>query len=141
MSKAFKAQGSILQSDLGAGGGTFTEIAEVTKIARTGGKSDMADVTNMDSPSAYREYLPTLLDAGDISIDGNYLGNQDASQASFQALFDNQTLSTWEIVLPQSFGTWTFSAYVSAFDFDLPHDKQATFSAKLKITGKPSFSS
>lgn len=140
MSKAFKAQGSILQTDQGLGGG-FTEIAEITKIARTGGKSDLQDVTNMDSPSSYREFLPTLLDAGDIAMDGNYLGNQDASQQTFQTMFDNQTLAVWQIVLPNSFGTWQFSAYVSAFDFDLPHDKQATFSAKLKITGAPTFTS
>ncbi len=144
MSLAFKGQGTQLQSDFGTGG-TFTTIAEITKVQRTGGKSDLADVTNLDSPDSYREYLPTLLTAGDISIDGNYLGNQDGSQAQFQTMFDQQTKANWQIVLPaanggtSSLGTWTFAAYVASFDFDLPHDKQATFTAKLTITGKPTF--
>lgn len=138
MSQAFKAQGTILQGDFGSGG-TQTPVAEIVKIQRTGGKSDLADVTNLQSPSAFREYLPTLLDAGEVSLDGNYLGNEDDSQQSFQTMFNNQTLGAWSIILPSSRGTWTFSAYVSSFDFDLPHDKQATFTAKLKITGAPTF--
>jgi len=116
-------------------------IAELTKISRSGSKSDLADVTNMDSVGAYREFLPTLLDAGDLSLEGNYLGNQEATQQSLQTLFDNQTLSTGcTLVAPGGRGTLTFSCYVSEPpNPDFSHDKPATFSAKLKITGKPTF--
>jgi predicted secreted protein len=132
MSNAFKAQGTLLKR---AG----TTIAEVVNIQRSGSKADLADVTNMDSSGAYREYLPTLLDGGEISATLNYLGNADATQANLQSDFDSQSLQTWTIVLPGGKGTWTFSAYVTDVSFNLPHDKQAELSTKLKITGQPTF--
>ncbi len=143
MSKSFRPQGIVLQTDKGTG--TFEPIAEVKKIDFTGGKADMADVTNQDSVGAHREFLPTLLDAGELSFDGNYLGNLDASQADLQTLFEGQTLSQWKIILPippgetVSRGTWSFAAYVNAFDPVFPVDKEASFTAKLKITGPRTF--
>ena len=145
-SKSFRPQGLLLQQDNPAGsGGGFTTIAEVKKVDFTGGKADTADVTNQDSLGAYREHLPTLLDAGELSFDGNYLGNVDTTQAELQTTFDSQILSSWQIVLPippgeaASRGTWTFKAYVTSFDPQFPVDKEATFTAKLKITGPRTF--
>lgn len=138
MSLAFKGQGAAINL---AG----TAIAEVTKIQRSGAKADFADVTNMQSVGAYREVLPTLLDPGEISCDANYLGNQSSAQTLLQTEFDAQTLGNWTIVLPPKPGTttsagqWAFTAYVSSVDFDLPVDKEAKLSFKLKITGKPIF--
>jgi predicted secreted protein len=145
-SKSFRPQGLLLQQDNPAGSNAgFTTIAEVKKVDFTGGKADTADVTNMDSTGAYREFLPTLLDAGELSFDGNYLGNVDTTQAELQSTFDSQVLSNWKIVLPTppgeltSRGTWTFKAYVTSFDPQFPTDKEASFTAKLKITGPRTF--
>ncbi len=132
MSGAFKAQGSVLSR---AG----TAIAECVTIDGSGSKADIADVTNMDSPGAYREKLPTLLDAGEISVTANHLGNANANQTVLQTDFDAQTLSDWTIDLPNGLGTYSFQAYVGSVDFKLPHDKQAEFSFKLIITGPRTF--
>lgn len=139
MSLAIKGQGA----SISVGG---QAIAEVTKIQRSGAKADFADVTNFQSVGAYREVLPTLLDPGEISCDANYLGNQSAAQTLLQTEFDAQTLGNWTIVLPPKPGTttgsagqWAFTAYVSSVDFDLPLDKEAKLSFKLKLTGKPVF--
>lgn len=146
MSKAFRPQGLLLQVDNPAGSGAgFTTIAEVKKVDFTGGKADTADVTNMDSTGAYREFLPTLLDAGELSFDGNYLGNADITQAELQSTFDSQILASWKIVLPTppgesvSRGTWSFLAFVTSFDPSFPIDKESSFTAKLKITGARTF--
>jgi predicted secreted protein len=134
MSNSIAARGS----QLGRGSGsptTYTTIAEVLKINRSGSKSDMADVTNMDSPSNFREFLPTLLDSGEVSFDCNFIPGSSI-QATLLSDFNNQTLSPWKIELPGGTeGNWTFNAYVISDDFDLPIDKQATKSVKLKITG------
>jgi predicted secreted protein len=139
-SRAFAGQGTQLQLGSGtpAAPGSYTTIAEVTKIQRSGSKMDIVDTTNMDSIGAYREKLPTLLDGGDISLDCNYVP-QDSTQQSLQTLFDNRTLAPWQIVLPNSLGTWNFNAYVAQVDFDLMTDKASTFTSKLTITGKPVF--
>jgi predicted secreted protein len=139
-SRAFAGQGSQLQLGAGtpAAPGAYTTIAEVTKIQRSGSKMDLVDVTNMDSIGAYREKLATLLDAGDVAFDMNYIPS-DVTQQSLQALFDNRTLAPWQIVLPNSLGTWNFNAYLMSNDFDLSTDKASTLTAKLSITGKPVF--
>ena len=47
----------------------FDTIAEVTGITGPGEKMDTIECTHMESPSAYKEYLPSLLDAGEVSFD------------------------------------------------------------------------
>lgn len=145
-SKAFRSQGLLLQVDNPAGSGSgFNTVAEAKKVGFTGGKADTTDVTSQDSVGAYREFLPTLLDAGELSFDGNYLGNIEATQSELQTTFDNQILANWQIVLPTpqneiaSRGTWSFKAYVTSFDPDFPVDKEASFTCKLKITGPRTF--
>lgn len=138
MSNAFAGQGSKLKRGDGGGTEAFTAISEITNIQRTGSKADQVDVTNMDSTGAYREYIPTLLDAGEVSFTGNYIPG-DATQAQLQTDFDNRRLGNWQITLPNSLGHWAFAAFVTGFDFDLSHDKQSTITCKLKVTGKPLF--
>jgi predicted secreted protein len=132
MSNAFAARSSKLQRS--PDNSTFTTIAEVLKINGSGGKSDLADVTNMDSPSSFREKLPTLLDSGDVSFDVNWIpGNTTQTQLTTD--FNNQTLLYWKILLPNGTNGLTFQAYVTDKNFDLPIDKQGTKSLKLTITG------
>jgi predicted secreted protein len=144
-SQAFAPIGSVLEvMDESLSPPAYIKIAELQTIQRSGSKSDLADVTNMESIGGYREYLATLRDAGDVSFSGNYIPN-DATQQQLQTLFDGATLSAWQIVLPPgdgyptSLGTWAFNAYVASNDYDLPHDKEGKISGKLKITGKPTF--
>jgi predicted secreted protein len=137
MSKAFAGQGTMLQR---AG----VTVAELTKVQGSGSKADVIDVSNMDSPNAYREKIITLLDAGEITLDGNLVAG-DATQAAVQADFDGRVLSAWTIILPVdpnttvTRGHWAFNAYVTSIDFDLQHDKQGTISAKLTISGARTF--
>jgi predicted secreted protein len=137
MSQAFAPRGTQLQRGSG-GGPTYATIAEVTKIARSGSKADLADVTNMDSPDNFREYLPTLLDSGEVTFDCNLIPGS-ATQAAVLTDFNTQQLSPWKLVLPNSLGHWAFNAYVIDDDFDLPIDKQGTKQVKLKITGAVTF--
>lgn len=137
-SRAFAGQGTQLQLGDGADPESFSTIAEITKVQRSGSKMDLVDVTNMDSIGAYREKLATLLDAGQISFDANYIP-QDATQTGLQAQFDGRILSNWKIVLPGGRGTFSFKAYSTSADFDLSVDKASTFSGKLDITGAPTF--
>jgi predicted secreted protein len=130
---AGKAQGSQLKRN-----GTL--IAECINIDGSGAKADMQDATNMDSTGGYREYVPTLLDAGEISVNCNHLGSAGTTQTDLQSDFDNQALQSWTIDLPPALGgTYSFNAYVTAVDFKLAHDKLAEFSFKLKITGPRTF--
>lgn len=134
-SQAFAPRGTQLQRGTNPLAPTgYTTIAEVIKITRSGSKADLADVTNMDS-GVFREFLPTVLDSGEVSIEFNLLPGS-ATQATLLSDFNNQTLSPYKIELPGgTLGTWIFNAYVVSDDFDLEYSKQGHKTVKLKITG------
>jgi predicted secreted protein len=140
-SAAYAGRGTQLQRGNGASPEVFTTIAELKKVTRAGSKADLADVTNMDSPTAYREKLPTLVDPGEVNFEGNYVPNDGSQQTAFTD-FGSQAKHNWQIVLPNSLGTWSFAGYITAYDVpDSQVDKEVTFSGKLTITGAPTFAS
>ena len=132
MSQAFAPRGTLIQHS--TDDTTWLSIAEVKKIQSTGSKADLADVTNMDSPSSFREFLATLVDSGEISLDCNFIP-KNAGQQILDSDFNAQTLAWYMIVLPNSLGQAQFRAYVASKDFDLPVDKEGSRAIKLKITG------
>src|SRR5712691_6503407 len=97
MSKSFKGTGTQLQRDDGTG--AFTLITELKNVDPAGAKSDFEDVSNLDSPSNYKEWLPTMLEAGEVNADGNFISD-DVQQAALQTDFNNQALRNYKIVLP-----------------------------------------
>ena len=142
-SQAFAGRSTVLQYSTNPPSVAYTQLQEVKTIAFSGTKADLADVTNMNS-SNFKEWLPTLIDSGDLSVAGNLIPN-DASEAAVINFFNNQTLTFWEIVLPAgpgfptSEGTFSFTAFVVGVDRNLPVEKEATISLKLKVTGIISF--
>jgi len=133
MSGAFKGQGTQLQR---AG----VTVAEVINISGPSGKVDFDDATNMDSPSSFKEWIPTLQDAGEISFTANFLGAAETTQAQLIADKNNFTLSAWTIVFVGGHGQIDFDAYVADFAFKIPHDKKVEVDVKFKITGAVSIS-
>ena|SRR5579883_183363 len=138
--QSFVAQGLLLNRGNADGPPeTFSTVAEITKVDLSGGKTKMEDATNFDS-QGWAEKIPGITDAGDITVEGNYLGNTDVSQKNLEADFEGKIKHNWKIVLPGGRGTWgPFSAYVTSFDPSLPNDKKATFKLTLTITGSRSF--
>jgi predicted secreted protein len=131
-SAAFVSRGAILSYETQTSIG-FLPLSEIKDISFTGAKFDLADVTNYES-GVFREWLTTLADSGEVALTGNYIPG-DTSQAALLGFFNAGTLVSWQITLPNSLGTITFKAYVSSLEHALPLDKEATISAKLKVTG------
>lgn len=137
-SQAFTGRGSVLQ--IGSGGSspyTFEQVAEVKKIQFSGTKYDLADVTNMQS-TPFREWLPTLADSGELAFEANMIPG-DASQQHVLNYFNNATLLPVQVVLPNGLGVFAFNGYVTSFERDLPIDKEAMITGKIKITGQIQF--
>lgn len=131
-SKAFVSRGAVIGYQTNPSVG-FLPLAEIKEINFTGAKYDLDDVTNYESGN-FREWITTLADSGELSFTGNYIPS-DTSQQSLLSFFNAGTLVQWEIQLPNSLGTITFSAYVQSLEHNLPLDKAATITGKLKITG------
>jgi len=114
-----------------------TAIAELTNIGGPALSADTIEATSHDSADGYREFLQGLRDGGEISIEGNFIpGN--AGQVALVTDLNDGSLDEYTITFPVAMATtWTFDAIVTAFESSSPFDDKASFTATLKVSGKP----
>lgn len=144
--QAFAGQGATLEY---TDGSVYTKLGQIKTIDFTGAKTQMDNISNMDSPSAYEEYLPTMISAGEVSFEGVMQPDADVggTTATLQAKQDARELLTWKLIEPSTTltgsqttpATFGFSAYISELSFKLAFDKATIFSGKLTITGPRTF--
>lgn len=132
---AFPGRGSYL-SNGGTAGTSYTRVGQLRKFGPLGGKADFDDISNLDSPTIFKEYLKTLCDGSALAIDGV----MNSADPTFQALFTNlaaagaAALNYWQITLTDS-STIVFQAYVEMVDFSVEYNKALAFKGSLKIVG------
>jgi hypothetical protein len=129
---AIAAQGVTLQRD----GNT---IAEISKISGMETVLETADVTTLGSADNFKEYIGTLLDVSELSLEGNFISSDTNGQIGLQTDHLARTLQTFILTFPTAItATWTFTAYVTKFATG-PYEAggKLSFSASLKISGKP----
>ena len=114
-------------------------IAELTAVDFTGMTLDMIDVSSMDSPGQFREYVAGMKDGGEISIEGNFT-TATAANVLVNLLSAGTKTTGATIVYPTSpVATLTFDCFVTAYEVTAPFDGKIGFSGTLKVTGKPIF--
>lgn len=113
----------------------LTPVASLTGITGLDLTADEVDVTAHDSADGYREYLQGLRDGGSVSLEGNFFN--DDSQLALKDLFDAGSVVAMEIAFPNSLATWSFNGFVTGLSTDAPMDDKISFSATVKVTGKP----
>jgi len=135
---AFTGKGARLSVSID--GTTFTLVKQLQKISSSGQKANFAEITNLDSPNAFIERIPTTLDSGTLSA--TVVANpNDAGQLMLLAAFQAQTKLTCKLQYPpvgaQTTGLLkTFSAYVSSAPMPSASVTDAsTFDVELTITG------
>jgi hypothetical protein len=115
---------------------TYTTLAEVKTFSQSGSKQDYDDITNMDSPSSFREYLATLNDSGEMGFDLIFFPGNSIQQ-QLRSDFNNQTLLYWKVLLANGTNGISFTGYVQTpGDLEVNIDKAVMRKgAKIKITG------
>lgn len=137
-SVGFTGKGAALS--ISSDGTTFTVVKQIQKISSSGQKANFADITNIDSPSAFIERIPTTLDSGTLGF--TVVSNPaDPGQLMLLAAFQAQTKLSCKLQYP-AVGTQTvgllkeFSAYVSSAPMPSAAVGDAsTFDSELTITG------
>lgn len=110
-------------------------IANLTSIGEIGVESEEIDTTDLDSPNNYKEFIAGSKDAGEVAVAGNI--KDEANVEKMLALAESQTLETWNVTYPSG-AKWVFKAFVKSFkDGEKTTDGLATFTAALRISGKP----
>lgn len=129
---AYQGRGSSLQTS--PDGSSFTTVAQLQKFSFGGMKSTLEDITNLSSPTAFKEVLPTIVDPGDVSFNG-ILDPQNASINNLSTLLQNRTLEYFKILLTDGTAI-TFQGYVTEYvPADVDYSKAILFSGKVSITG------
>jgi len=114
------------------GGGTYDDVAEVTSVKPPSYSRDAIDATHMASPNSFREYVAGLMDAGEASIELNYVpAVSDVIIAAMTAGAGN-----FQITMPNSV-KFQFAGIVTAYEPDAPLDDKMSASITIKVSGKP----
>lgn len=125
--------------------GDWLTIAEQLKIDGPNLSSDDVEVTNHDSPGGIKEYIPALMDTGEVNFEGNFIPGNTSQQ---QLITDqkNRIVSDWRIVLPTADSIdnrekWSFQGYIKGLSFSSPVPSQMTISGTMKLAGEAILSS
>lgn len=139
-STATASYGTLLKQGDGAMSEAFTSITEVTNLSSPGMKLDLQEVTNMESPTAWREFIATLKDAGEVTVEFNGLP-AETQQVALRTCLVNKTKRNFRITFTDSGPTtWNFSGFVTNFQY-VPGDVNGALkgNATIKITGAMTF--
>lgn len=119
--------------------GTPNTIAGLTSIGEIGTESGEIDVTTLDSPDGFREFLAGLKDGGEIPFEGFV-----TTESDFEALMDladAQTNESWEVEWPDGAKAW-FVAFVKSCKTSATEVEGAKgFTGTFRVSGKPVYSS
>ena len=112
-------------------------VAHLTSIGEIGLESEEIDVTDLDSPDDFKEYIAGTKDGGEVPISGNMV--DDSLVSKMYGLANSRSVEEWEVEYPSG-AKWSFKAFVKSFkDGEKTTDGIGTFSATLRVSGKPTF--
>lgn len=136
MSDAMSSQGTYISTLVdGSSPAQWIELAEVTNIGGPRETSEELDVTHLRSPGAYREFIQSFKDGGELPLTLNFLpsnATQNAYRADFEA--DPQPVRTRRITWPDG-GTDTFSSFVKGVGRQAQVGQKLTLDITLRISG------
>jgi predicted secreted protein len=115
MSNALPSYGTLLQLSDGASPPNYSSIAEIRSIGDVGGEREVIEVTHMESPGAWKEFLGGMIDSLDVSLDLNYLPQNPTHKAMLANLQQTalaNVVNPYRITLPD-YGATGYTATVS----------------------------
>jgi predicted secreted protein len=118
----------------------YVTVGEVTSIKMPGLKRDAVDATHTESTDKYREFIPGLKDAGEVTVEMNFVSNSNTDKL-IRTRFDADTLTQCRIQFPGASpaDTITFNAIFTSYEADGPVDGIMKATLTMKISGKPTY--
>ena len=122
--------------DIAASPIAYVTVGEVTNITLPNLTRDAVDATHTESTGAWRESIPGLKDAGEVSIEMNYV-HQSATDALIRAQFASNELTLCKILFDTSPEDGvSFSAIVTGYEVQAPLDDKVAATLTLKVSGQ-----
>jgi len=112
-------------------------VAGLTSIGEIGGEASEIDVTSLDSPNRYREFIALLKDGGEVSLEG-FLKDSTNAEDMFE-LFESLEIVEWKVELPNS-DTVEFEAFVKSFKLSgIEVEGAVGFTGALRLSGSVTY--
>jgi predicted secreted protein len=133
------ALGMVVAFGTATGTATTATLTNVTNISGLGGDVEEIDVTSHDSSGAYREFVASFLDAGEVTFDINFDPNQATHRATTGGILylrDQRLVVPWKLTFPGTpVHTTTFQGFVKGAPFDAPFDDKLSATVTVRVTG------
>ena len=116
----------------------FATIAEVKDIKGPKLKADVEDATSHDSTDGWKEFIPTLIEGGEVTFDIQFVptGATHSYVAGLLKLYVDRTLRNFQLVFPDA-TTWVMPAFVTGFEPENTLKGISKADVTLQISGKP----
>jgi len=121
----------------------YTTIGNVTTITGPGQARDPIDISTMDSTSKFREFIPGMSDAGEITCELNYDGSaagtaNELLKGTYCGMMSTVTDLDWTITLPDT-SKYSCNGFVTGLGHAIPFDDKVTQSLTIKLSGVPTY--
>jgi hypothetical protein len=116
----------------------FTDIAFVTAITPPGMSRDSIDVSHMQSPDEWREFIAGMKDAGEMSVELNFLPGGTALTALLAELnlASASATKSRRILFPDN-SFLEFNAFLTGLTPEVPMAEKMVATATFKLSGRP----
>ena len=128
MAAGERAQGTKLKLTVNS---TITEIANVLNIDGPNMSRGAIDVTHLGS-GEQMDFLPGLLDEGEVSLTINYEPGGVTHQALTDSLLSGAS-ETWSIIPPTTTAPWPFTGFLTAFGGKYPVGDKIQADITIKV--------
>lgn len=111
----------------------FTAVAKVRNISGPSIAADAVDITNMDSPSGFKEFLKGMKDPGEITFE---LIATATGLDALEAEMAKTTPTNYQVVYPSPISkTYAFKAFMTGMNHEAPTEDAIVVSCTYKIAG------
>jgi len=143
MSDGIHGHGTSLKVSANTQVTTVTTIGNIISISGADQTRDALDISTMDSADKFREFIPGMLDSGEITFELNYDGTAGGTANALQLLKTNAA-QYWHITFPDhtteaSKSDLYCQGFITALGHAIPFDDKVTQSVTVKLTEELTF--
>jgi len=140
MSDGIHGHGTSLKVSANTQVTTVTTIGNIISISGPNQSRDSIDISTMDSTNKFREFIPGMLDSGEITFELNYDGTALGTAHALQLLKTN-TAQYWHITFPDHTTETSKSdiyclGFITALGHAIPFDDKVTQSVTVKTRSR-----
>lgn len=113
--------------------------ADIVSVSGFNTQRTSVDVSHLNSPNQWKEFLAGMKDAGEISIDVHHDADIDVDAVLYDLETDTLTL-TFPLKAGQSTAaTFVCDAFCTGYQMNGPLDDRIAATVSFKLTGQPTF--